>query len=100
MLYFLNQTGRVSTHIGMFPVLRMDVQGPLNQGMENYMQRLKGTVVIRTNFISISVLKYIFLFSKKFRHFIPYSCMGMKNWNNRNYLSLIESKNKLASYLI
>jgi len=47
----------------MLPVL-MGVQGPLYQDISNNMQQLQGTAIIQTNFIHISVLNYIFIFSK------------------------------------
>jgi len=47
----------------MSPVI-MGVQAPLYQDISNNMQQMEGTIIIQTNFIHISVLNYIFMFSK------------------------------------
>jgi hypothetical protein len=57
----------------MLPVL-ISVQGPLYQDISNNMQQLQGTIIIQTNLIHISVLSYIFIFSKIL-------CSPMKNKN-------------------
>jgi len=45
----------------MLPVLRMGLQGPLNQDNSNKMWQLQGTIKLETNFIHINVLKYIYI---------------------------------------
>jgi len=53
-------------------------------------------IIIHTNFIPISVPSYDALFLKKL--YIPFYIVAweIKNKNEKNFLSLFESRNKLA----
>jgi hypothetical protein len=53
----------------------MGVQRPLSQDNSSNMQQLQGPIIIQANFIHISVLKYVFIVTKNFIHFMLSICM-------------------------
>jgi hypothetical protein len=73
----------------MSPVI-MGVQAPLYQDISNNMQQLQGTVIIQTNFIHVSVLNHIFMFSK-----ILYSLMRNEKFESEQLVvyNLVEETN-------
>ena len=69
----------------ILPVLGMGVQGLLYQDNLCNIQLLQGTVIIQTNFIHISVLSNIFLFSKILSILIYTVAWETENFNKRNF---------------
>ena len=64
--------------VEMLPVLKTDVQGSLYQGNLTKIHQIQGTDITQTNLIHISIINYVFLFSKKkIAHFV--SCSFMRN---------------------
>lgn len=72
-------------------MLRMGMQGPIYQDNSNNMQQMHGKIIIQTNFIHISVLNYIFLFSEFLCTSFYIVASEMKNLNKSNFLSLTKS---------
>jgi len=68
---FVHQLGILE----MLPVLRMGVQGPLDQDNPNKMWRLQGTIILDTNLIHMYALNYILLSSKHFKYFTLHNWM-------------------------
>jgi len=77
--HFAPMEGALSVHqlrtLEMLPVLRMGVQGPLDQDNPNKTWQLQGTIIRDTNLIHMYTLNYILLSSKHFKYFTLHNCM-------------------------